>query len=88
MKGKCIKFPAKREYFAIFGGGMKLQGITKKFHIVFISQEKIIGFNCWESKVNAVKYNFFILAIKGKPEICNIFLDFFSLRYKLEITPY
>ena len=34
VKGKCIKFLAKREYFGIFGGGMKLQGITKKFHIV------------------------------------------------------
>ena len=77
MKGKCIKFPAKREYFEIFGRGMKLQGITKKFHIVSISQEKIIGFNCWEFKGKCSQVQFFLfLAIKGKPEICNNLLDF------------
>jgi len=29
VKGKCIKFPEKREHFGIFGGGLKLQYRSK-----------------------------------------------------------
>ena len=43
VKGKCIKFLAKREYFGIFGGDMKLQGITKKFTLSL----NISGKNYW-----------------------------------------
>ena len=29
LKGKHLKFPAMKKHFGIFGGGLKLQGITK-----------------------------------------------------------
>ena len=38
VKGKCIKFPAIPGIFWNFCGGLKLQGITKKFHL-YISGE-------------------------------------------------
>ena len=33
VKQKCIKFTAIPTIFWNFGGGLKLQGITKKFHL-------------------------------------------------------
>ena len=38
VKGKSIKFPAIPGIFWNFCGGLKLQGITKKFHL-YISGE-------------------------------------------------
>ena len=34
-----LKFPVMREHFGIFGGGLKLQGITKKIHLYILGKK-------------------------------------------------
>ena len=68
-----LKLPAMREHFGIFGGGLKLQGITKKS--TSISHEKLPGTARnlkvnEQSKYKSVQILFLFLVIEGKPEIC------------------
>ena len=41
LRKKNLKFLPKGEHFGIFGGSLKIQGITKKFHFYNLSPEKI-----------------------------------------------
>ena len=75
VKGKCVKFPEKREHFRMFGCGLKLQGITKKFHHYisgknFLSTARNLKVN-EQSKYKSVLIFILFQAIKVKLEILN-----------------
>ena len=73
---KRLKFPAMREHFGIFGGGLKLlQGITKNIPPLYLRKKSPgtagnLKVN-EQSKYKSVPILFLFLVIEGKPEIYN-----------------
>ena len=64
-----------REHFGIFGGGLKLQGVTKKNPPLYL-RKKLSGTAGnlkvnEQSKYKSVPILFLFLVIEGMPEICN-----------------
>ena len=74
LRENVLNSRPKREYFRIFGGGLKLQGITKKkFHLYIPGKLLVTAENLKvneQSKHKSVPI-FLFIAIKRKPEICN-----------------
>ena len=62
------------EYFGIFGGGLKLQGITKKFHFYLRKNLLATAGNLKvndQTKYKSVPIFWLFLAVEKKPEIRN-----------------
>ena len=73
VRGKCIKFLAIAGIFWNFGGGLKLQGITKKFHLYISGKIYLVMVSARnlkkneKSKYKSVPFFSLFLAIERKP---------------------